>query len=94
MQNSNRDKKKQTRIFWDDWIKQLFILQHRRMLRLNAGQRYRNKTLAKEALNEKREAIKDIPPDEVEDVFHTITQQEVDMAKNRTWYLQFYDFLR
>ncbi|XP_028403595.1 ribosome biogenesis protein BRX1 homolog [Dendronephthya gigantea] len=58
--------------------------EHRRMLRLNAGQRYRNKTLAKEALNEKREAIKDIPPDEVEDVFHTITQQEVNMAKNRT----------
>lgn len=54
------------------------------MLRLNAGQRYRNKTVAKNALADKREAIKDIPQDEVEDVFHTVTQQEVDMAKNRT----------
>ena len=54
------------------------------MLRLNAGQRYRNKTMAKDALAEKREAIKDIPQDEVEDVFRTVTQQEIDMAKNRT----------
>lgn len=55
------------------------------MLRLDAGQRYRNKTMAKNALANKREAIKDIPEDEVEDVFHTITQQEINMAKNRTW---------
>ena len=54
------------------------------MLRLQAGQRYRNKTVAKNALTEKREAIKDIPTDEVEDVFHTVTQQEVDLAKKRT----------
>jgi hypothetical protein len=53
-------------------------------LRLDAGQRYRNKTIAKNALAEKREAIKDIPQDEVEDVFHTITQQEMDMARNMT----------
>lgn len=51
---------------------------------MNAGQRYRSKTAAKNALADKREAINDIPQDEVEDVFHTVTQQEVDMARGRT----------
>ena len=40
--------------------------------------------MAKNALAEKREAIKDVPQDEVEDVFHTVTQQEIDMARSRT----------
>lgn len=54
------------------------------MLREDAGQRYRRKTMAKTALAEKREAIKTVPPpDEVEDVFHTLTRQEIDIERNK-----------
>lgn len=61
-----------------------FLFQYRRILRHQAGQRYQMKTIAKNALAEKREAAKDLPADEVEDVFHTITQSDIDIAKART----------
>ena len=61
-----------------------FILQYRQALRLQAGHRFQIRTLAKNALAEKREASKDLPMDEVEDVFHTITQSDIDIEKTRT----------
>ena len=55
-------------------------------MRLQASQRYRKKVEARQALEERRLAYSNIPRDEedVEDVFHTITQSDIDTSRART----------
>lgn len=55
------------------------------MVRKQAAQRYRGRVESRQALEERREANKDLPRDiyDVDDVFHTITQSDVDIAKAR-----------
>ena len=55
------------------------------MIRKQAAQRYRDRVESRQALDERREANKDLPEDiyDVDDVFHTITQSDIDIAKAR-----------
>lgn len=55
------------------------------MVRKQAAQRYRSRMESRQALEDRREANKDLPRDiyDVDDVFHTITQSDIDMAKAR-----------
>ena len=55
------------------------------MIRKQATQRYRARVESKQALEDRREANQDIPRDiyDVDDVFHTITQSDIDIAKAR-----------
>lgn len=55
------------------------------MIRKQAAQRYRARVESKQALEDRREANQDIPRDiyDVDDVFHTITQSDIDIAKAR-----------
>lgn len=55
------------------------------MVRKQAAQRYRSRMESRQALEDRREANKHLPRDiyDVDDVFHTITQSDIDMAKSR-----------
>jgi len=55
------------------------------MIRKQAAQRYRDRVESRQALDERREANKDLPKDiyDVDDVFHTITQSDIDIVKAR-----------
>lgn len=55
------------------------------MVRKQAAQRYRARVETRQALEDRREANKDLPRDmcDVDDVFHTITQSDIDIAKAR-----------
>ena len=55
------------------------------MIRKQAAQRYRDRVESRQALEDRREANKNIPNDiyDVDDVFHTITQSDIDIAKAR-----------
>lgn len=59
--------------------------EYRRMIRKQAAQRYRDRVESRQALEDRREANKNIPNDiyDVDDVFHTITQSDIDIAKAR-----------
>ena len=54
-------------------------------MRQQAAQRYRNRVDAREALEKRRLAYKDLPRDEedVEDVFHTVTQSDINAARSQ-----------
>lgn len=65
----------------------LFIfLQYRRMIRRKAAFKYIDRQDAKLALETRREESKDVPDDkeDVDDIFHTITQSDIDKARART----------
>ena len=53
------------------------------MVRKQAAQRYRDRVESRLALESRRETNKDLPRDiyDVDDVFHTITQSDIDIAK-------------
>ena len=53
------------------------------MVRKQAAQQYRDRVESRQALEDRREANKDLPTDiyDVDDVFHTITQSDIDIAK-------------
>ena len=55
------------------------------MVRKQAAQRYRDRVESRQALEDRREINKDLPRDmyDVDDVFHTITQSDIDIAKAR-----------
>ena len=55
------------------------------MVRKQAAQRYRDRVESRQALEDRRETNKDLPRDiyDVDDVFHTITQSDIDIAKVR-----------
>ena len=55
------------------------------MIRKQAAQRYRDRVESRQALEDRREANKNIRNDidDVDDVFHTITQSDIDIAKAR-----------
>lgn len=55
------------------------------MVRKQAAQRYRDRVESRLALEGRRETNKDLPRDiyDVDDVFHTITQSDIDIAKAR-----------
>jgi len=55
------------------------------MVRKQAAQRYRDRVESRLALEGRREINKDLPRDiyDVDDVFHTITQSDIDIAKTR-----------
>ena len=55
------------------------------MIRKQAAQRYRDRVESRQALEDRREANKNISNDiyDVDDVFHTITQSDIDIAKAR-----------
>lgn len=59
--------------------------EYRRMVRKQAAQRYRDRVESRLALEGRRETNKDLPRDiyDVDDVFHTITQSDIDIAKAR-----------
>lgn len=55
------------------------------MIRKQAAMRYRDRVESKQALEDRREANKNRPTDiyDVDDVFHTITQSDIDIARAR-----------
>ena len=55
------------------------------MIRKQAAMRYRDRVESKLALENRKESNKDLPVDiyDVDDVFHTITQSDMDIAKAR-----------
>ena len=55
------------------------------MVRKQAAQRYRDRVESRLTLESRRETNKDLPRDiyDVDDVFHTITQSDIDIAKAR-----------
>lgn len=61
----------------------LFSSQHRRLIRREAAHKYIDRVESKQSLEMRREANKDIPHDEddVDDIFHTITQSDIDKAR-------------
>ncbi|KAK3732592.1 hypothetical protein QZH41_016066, partial [Actinostola sp. cb2023] len=57
--------------------------EHRRIIRRQAAFKYIDRIDAKESLDTRREANKDMPVDreDVDDIFHTITQSDIDKAR-------------
>ena len=55
------------------------------MIRKQAANRYRDRVESRQALEDRREANKDLPRDvnDVDDVFHTITQSDIDIVRAR-----------
>ena len=56
------------------------------MIRKQAAMRYRDRVESRQALDDRREANENLPRDiynDVDDVFHTITQSDIDIAKAR-----------
>ena len=62
---------------------QIFPFQHRRLLRRQAAFKYIDRVDAKESLEARKEDYKNMPIDEedVDDIFHTITQSDIDKAR-------------
>ena len=59
-----------------------FVFQHRRKIRKLAASRYLNRQDARQNLDKRREE-RVIPQDEIEDVFHTVTQADINAAKRK-----------
>lgn len=59
--------------------------EYRRMIRKQAAMRYRDRVESRLALEDRKESNKDLPVDilDVDDVFQTVTQSDIDIAKAR-----------
>lgn len=59
--------------------------EYRRMIRKQAAMRYRDRVESRLALEDRKESNKDLPLDilDVDDVFQTVTQSDIDIAKAR-----------
>ena len=55
------------------------------MIRKQAAMRYRDRVESRLALEDRKESNKDLPVDilDVDDVFQTVTQSDIDIAKAR-----------